>query len=53
MVIENQSEIFGRATVRPKEQGAQRQQRIRQYLQHWYSSRALERLREKAVRHAR
>ena len=42
-----------RATVRPKEQGAQRQQRIQQYLQHWYCSRALERLREKAVRHAR
>ena len=53
MVIENQSEIFGRATVRPRGQGAQRQQRIRQYLQHWYSSRALEGLREKAVCHAR
>ncbi len=42
-----------RATVRPREQGAQRQQRIQQYLQHWYRSRARERLSEKAVRYAR
>lgn len=41
------------ATVRPREQGAQRQQRIRQYLQQWYRSRALERLREKTSHYAR
>ena len=42
-----------RATVRPGEQGAQRQRRIRQYLEKWYRSTALERLREKTNRHAR
>ncbi|MYI87975.1 MAG: M48 family metallopeptidase [Synechococcus sp. SB0672_bin_10] len=42
-----------RTTVRPDEQGAQRQRRIRQYLEKWYRSRALERLREKTNRHAR
>lgn len=41
------------ATVRPGEQGTQRQRRIRQYLEAWYRSSALERLREKTVRHAR
>jgi len=41
-----------RATVRPGEQGAQLQQRIRQYLEKWYRSRALERLREKTDRYA-
>ena len=42
-----------RATVRPGEQGAQRQRRIRQYLEKWYRSRALERLGEKTDRYAR
>jgi len=42
-----------RATVRPGEQGAQRERRIRQYLEKWYRARALERLREKTNRYAR
>lgn len=42
-----------RATVRPQEQGEQREARIRQYLERWYRNRALERLREKADRYAR
>lgn len=42
-----------RATVRPSEQGAQRERRIQQYLQQWYRSRALEHLREKTNRYAR
>ncbi len=35
------------ATVRPTEHGEQRQQRIQQYLDSWYKSRALERLTDK------
>jgi len=42
-----------RATVRPTDQGAQREARIQQYLQSWYRARALERLQEKAERYAR
>ena len=42
-----------RATVRPEEQGEQRETRIQQYLQNWYRSRARERLSEKAIRYAR
>jgi len=42
-----------RATVRPQEQGDQRRARIHQYLERWYRARALERLQEKADRHAR
>ena len=41
-----------RATVRPEEQGEQRETRIQQYLQNWYRSRARERLSEKAIRYA-
>ncbi len=41
------------ATVRPQEQGDQRRERIRHYLERWYRTRALERLREKADRFAR
>jgi predicted metal-dependent hydrolase len=41
-----------RATIRPTEQGEQREARIQQYLQSWYRSRALERLREKTERYA-
>lgn len=40
------------ATIRPSEQGEQREGRIQQYLQNWYRSRALERLQEKAHRYA-
>ena len=40
------------ATVRPTEQGEQRQQRIQQYLDSWYKSRALERLTDKTNRYA-
>ena len=40
------------ATVRPAEQGEQRQQRIQQYLDSWYKSRALERLTDKTNRYA-
>ena len=40
------------ATVRPTEQGDQRQQRIQQYLDSWYKSRALERLTDKTNRYA-
>jgi predicted metal-dependent hydrolase len=42
-----------RATVRPREQGDQRRARIRHYLDRWYRTRALERLREKTDRFAR
>jgi len=42
-----------RATVRPTEQGEQRERRIRQYLNKWYCSRALERLSRKATRYGR
>lgn len=41
-----------KATIRPNEQGEQREARIQQYLQNWYRSRALERLQEKAGRYA-
>ena len=41
-----------KATIRPSEQGEQREGRIQQYLQNWYRSRALERLQEKAHRYA-
>ena len=41
-----------RATVRPDEQGDQREARIQQYLQTWYRSRALERLQDKVKRYA-
>jgi len=41
-----------KATIRPTEQGEQRQARIQQYLQNWYRSRALEHLQEKANRYA-
>lgn len=41
-----------RATMRPNEQGEQREARIQQYLQSWYRSRALERLQEKSNRYA-
>jgi hypothetical protein len=41
-----------KATIRPTEQGEQRDARIQQYLQSWYRSRALERLQEKTSRHA-
>jgi len=41
-----------KATIRPTEQGEQREARIQQYLQNWYRSRALERLQEKANRYA-
>ena len=40
------------ATIRPTEQGEQRQQRIQQYLDSWYKSRALERLTDKTNRYA-
>jgi predicted metal-dependent hydrolase len=42
-----------RATVRPQEQGEQREARIRHYLEQWYRGRALERLQDKADRYAR
>ncbi len=42
-----------RATIRPTEQGEQREARIQQYLQSWYRSRALERLQEKSARYAK
>jgi predicted metal-dependent hydrolase len=41
-----------KATIRPTEQGKQRESRIQQYLQTWYRSRALERLQEKSTRYA-
>ena len=41
-----------KATIRPTEQGEQRQARIQHYLQLWYRSRALERLQEKTARYA-
>jgi len=41
-----------KATIRPTEQGEQREARIQQYLQNWYRSRALERLQEKTDRYA-
>jgi len=40
-----------KATIRPTEQGEQRESRIQQYLQNWYRSRALERLQQKANRY--
>jgi len=39
-------------TIRPSDQGEQRQARIQQYLHSWYRSRALERLQQKANRYA-
>ena len=41
-----------KATIRPTEQGEQREARIQQYLHNWYRSRALEHLQEKANRYA-
>jgi predicted metal-dependent hydrolase len=41
-----------KTTVRPSEQGEQRESRIQQYLQNWYRSSALERLQEKTNRYA-
>jgi predicted metal-dependent hydrolase len=41
-----------KATIRPTEHGEQREARIQQYLQSWYRSSALERLREKTTRYA-
>ena len=41
-----------RATIRPGEQGAQREARIQGYLQAWYRGRALERLQDKTTRYA-
>ncbi len=41
-----------KATIRPTEQGEQREIRIQQYLQCWYRSRALQRLQEKTTRYA-
>jgi predicted metal-dependent hydrolase len=41
-----------KATIRPSEEGEQRESRIQQYLQNWYRSRALERLQEKTNRYA-
>ena len=41
-----------KATIRPTEQGEQREARIQQYLHNWYRSRALEHLQEKAKRYA-
>ena len=46
------SDGYLKATIRPTEQGEQRQQRIQQYLNSWYKSRALERLSEKTDRYA-
>jgi predicted metal-dependent hydrolase len=42
-----------KATIRPTEQGEQREARIQQYLQNWYRSRALDRLQEKTDRYAK
>lgn len=41
-----------KATIRPTEQGEQRQARLQHYLQSWYRGRALERLQEKTSRYA-
>jgi predicted metal-dependent hydrolase len=41
-----------RATVRPGEQGEKREARIKQYLQEWYRTRALEHLSAKAKRYS-
>jgi predicted metal-dependent hydrolase len=41
-----------KATIRPTEQGEQREARIQQYLQSWYRTSALERLLEKSTRYA-
>ena len=41
-----------RATIRPTEQGEQREARIQHYLHSWYRARALERLKEKTSRYA-
>jgi len=42
-----------KATIRPTEQGEQRQARIQQYLDSWHKSRALERLTDKTNRYAK
>jgi predicted metal-dependent hydrolase len=42
-----------RATIRPNEQGEQREARIQQYLQSWYRTSAMERLQEKTTRYAK
>ena len=42
-----------KATIRPSEQGDQRQQRIKQYLDSWYKDRATERLIDKTDRYAK
>jgi predicted metal-dependent hydrolase len=42
-----------RATVRPSELEGARETRIKQYLQNWYRTRALERLEEKVARYAK
>ena len=42
-----------KATIRPSEQGDQRQQRIKQYLDSWYKDRATERLTNKTDRYAK
>jgi len=42
-----------KATIRPTEQGEQREARIQQYLQNWYRTKALERLNEKTGRYAK
>ena len=42
-----------KATIRPNEQGQQRQQRIKQYLDSWYKDRATERLTDKTDRYAK
>jgi len=41
-----------KATIRPTEQGEQREVRIQQYLQSWYRTSALDRLKEKTTRYA-
>ena len=41
-----------KATIRPTEQGEQREARILQYIQSWYRTSALERLQEKTDRYA-
>jgi predicted metal-dependent hydrolase len=41
-----------KATIRPTEQGEQREARIQQYLQNWYRLRALERLQDKTNRYS-
>jgi len=46
------SKGYLKATIRPTEQGEQREVRIQQYLQSWYRTSALERLKEKTTRYA-